>query len=189
MHSPSHWTAVVAANPLGVIGRDGQMPWHLSADLRRFKQLTVGSPVVMGRKTFDSIGKPLPSRANYVLSRSAPDNKRSLQDAASSATPGTSLHWVDSVENLIEALADSPRVYVIGGAAIFDALLPRCAQVFLTVVWTQTPGDTFLQLSLDDFRCSFTQRQPQTPKDSVPTEFQIWNRIAGADPAPHAPPS
>lgn len=124
--------AAVAAN--GVIGRDGGMPWHHPEDLRHFKQLTTGHPVVMGRRTYESIvdglGGPLPDRTNVVLSRSGLD----LPDGAVHA---------GSVEHAIElATACDPTVYVVGGGMVYEAFLPRADRLVLTELDAAHPGDT-----------------------------------------------
>lgn len=155
--------AVVAASPSGVIGRDGDMPWRLSSDLRRFKQLTVGHPIVMGRKTYESIGRPLPGRRNLVLSRHT-------------ATLGDGVEVFGDIQSLLKTVGDAEAAFIIGGASIYQTLLPLCSQVLLTRVWTQTVGDTQVAIDLNDFRCIHIERHPQTDRDSVPTEFQIWER-------------
>lgn len=126
---------VVAAAENGVIGKDGQMPWHLPADLRHFKRLTVGKPVVMGRRTFESIGKPLPGRHNIVLTRQ----------------PGWSAEGVTTVPNLAEAIAAAglnpqaraERIMVIGGSEIFALALPIATGIELTRIHISPEGDTF----------------------------------------------
>jgi dihydrofolate reductase len=126
---------VVAVAANGVIGKDGAMPWHLPADLRHFKRLTTGKPVLMGRKTFQSIGKPLPGRHNIVLTR----------DTAWAAD------GVTVVPNLAEAIAAAgldPRarageIMVIGGAEIYKQALPIATRVELTRIHIQPEGDTF----------------------------------------------
>jgi dihydrofolate reductase len=126
---------VVAAADNGVIGKDGAMPWHLSADLRHFKRLTVGKPVVMGRKTFQSLGGPLPGRHNIVLTRQ----------------PGWPAPGVTVVPNLAEAIAAaglhpdarSPEIMVIGGADIYALALPIATRIELTRIHLQPEGDTF----------------------------------------------
>ncbi len=127
---------VVARAKNGVIGRDGALPWHIPDDLRRFKRMTVGKPVIMGRKTFESIGKPLPGRQNIVLTR----------DAAWAA-PGVTV-----VPNLAEAVAAAgldPRaradgIMVIGGAQIYAEALPSATRIELTEVDAEPTGDTVL---------------------------------------------
>lgn len=126
---------VAAAADNGVIGKDGQMPWHLPADLRHFKRLTVGKPIIMGRRTFESIGKPLPGRHSIVLTRQ----------------PGWSAEGVTTVPNLAEAIAAAglnpqaraERIMVIGGAEIFTLALPIATGIELTRIHINPEGDTF----------------------------------------------
>ena len=122
---------VVAMDENGGIGRAGQLPWHLPDDLRRFKQLTLGKPIVMGRKTWESIGRPLPGRHNIVVSR-----RPGLE------LPGATV--VASLEAAFAAAGDAPEVCVIGGAEIFRLALPLANVVHLTVVHAMLPADTCL---------------------------------------------
>ncbi len=119
----------VAAN--GVIGRDNQLPWRIPEDLRYFKRITLGKPVVMGRKTFDSIGKPLPGRPNLVVTGN-PDWR------AAGVTPVASLD-----QALAEAagLAADGEVMVIGGATLFERALPAADRIYLTEVHRAYDGD------------------------------------------------
>jgi dihydrofolate reductase len=121
-------TLVVARAINGVIGRDGRLPWHIPADLKRFKALTMGSAMLMGRRTFDSLPGLLPGRRHIVLTR----DRSWSEDGAEVA------HDVDSAL----ALAGSGRVTVIGGAEIFDLLLPRADRIELTEVLAEIEGDT-----------------------------------------------
>ena len=116
--------AAVAAN--GTIGEAGRIPWHISDDLKRFKRLTLGHPVIMGRKTYDSLGKPLPGRRNIVLTRGQP-------------LPG-----VDCFTNLDAALqaCGDVTVFIIGGAEIYSQALPLADALYLTHVHREVPGDT-----------------------------------------------
>lgn len=120
--------AAMAANR--VIGLDNQMPWHLPADLKHFKAVTLGKPVVMGRKTFESIGRPLPGRRNVVISRQA-----APQDSA--------VEWVNSVEQALTLLADAPEVMIIGGAEIYRQCLPLATRLYLTEIDLETAGDAW----------------------------------------------
>lgn len=120
--------AAMAANR--VIGLDNQMPWHLPADLKHFKAVTLGKPVVMGRKTFESIGRPLPGRRNIVISRQV-----SPQNGA--------VEWVNSVEQALNLLADVPEVMIIGGAEIYRQCLPFASRLYLTEIDLETAGDTW----------------------------------------------
>ena len=121
---------IVAMARNRVIGLNGQMPWHLSADLKRFKQLTLGYPIVMGRKTFEAIGRPLPGRDNTVISRN-PDF-----DA-----PGCRV-FAD-IDSALSALAHAPQVFIIGGATLYEALLPIADCLHLTLIDQDFVGDTF----------------------------------------------
>jgi dihydrofolate reductase len=123
-------TLVVARAQNGVIGRGGKLPWHLPADLKRFKALTMGSVMVMGRKTFDSLPGLLPGRRHVVLTR---DRDWSAEGA----------EIARSVEEALE-LARRERVSVIGGAEIFDLFLPLADRIELTEVLENVPGDTIM---------------------------------------------
>lgn len=123
-------TLVVARADNGVIGRDGGLPWHLPADLRHFRALTLGKPVVMGRRTFASIGRPLPGRHNIVLTRS--------DWAADGVTA------VPDLDAAFAAAGDADEAMIIGGAAVYAAALPRATRVYLTEVHAAPDGDTVL---------------------------------------------
>ena len=120
---------IVAMSENRVIGRAGTLPWHLSADLKRFKKLTMGHAIVMGRKTYESIGRPLPGRASIVLSRD----------------PEYVIAGTDVVENLEQALAKTKEeeVFVIGGAQLYEIALPLAERLYLTEVGTTIDGDVF----------------------------------------------
>jgi dihydrofolate reductase len=128
-------TAIAAVTPSRVIGRAGALPWRLPADLRFFKQTTWGHVVVMGRRTYDSIGKPLPGRENWVITGGpAIAGTRCFSSPAEVAPP-----------------ADGRRLYVIGGASIYAALLPRCSEILLTLLHREYEGDTFFPPYEDAF--------------------------------------
>jgi dihydrofolate reductase len=121
---------VVAMADNGLIGRAGGLPWKLSADLRHFRAVTLGKPVIMGRRTWQSIGRPLPSRQNIVISR----------DAAFRASGAT---VVDSPETALRAAEPAAEVMVIGGAEIYRAFLGQARRIYLTEVHGPVAGDTF----------------------------------------------
>jgi len=127
--------AIVAMARNRVIGSEGKLPWHLSGDLRFFKRETMGHIVVMGRKTYESIGRPLPGRENWVLSRTA-------------TFVGT--RCIRNMEEISPA-ADGRKVFVIGGAKIYEALLPLCGEILLTHVDAEPQGDTWFPEFEDDF--------------------------------------
>jgi len=128
--------AIVAMADNRVIGRGGAIPWHLPEDFKFFKATTMGHAIVMGRKTHESIGKPLPGRENIVLSRAMPE------------LPGVRI--VRSVEGLLE-LGDSANLFVIGGAEIYKLLLPYCTELYITRIPRAIDGDTFFPHFEDDF--------------------------------------
>lgn len=132
----ARWHAIAAMAANRVIGRGGAMPWHLPDDLKFFKQTTLGCPVVMGRKTWESLGRPLPGRRNIVLSR----GQGELAGA----------EVVGSVEAL-DGLGLEGDVFVIGGAEIYRLLLERCGSVYLTVLAAPAEGDAFMPVFEDDF--------------------------------------
>lgn len=121
---------IVAMASNRVIGLNGAMPWHLSADLKRFKRITLGSPILMGRKTFDAIGRPLPGRENLIISRN-PDYRR----------PGCRV-FAD-IGGALEYVNGCPEVFVIGGATLYEALLPRADYLYLTLIHREFAGDTY----------------------------------------------
>lgn len=139
------------------------MPWQLSTDLKRFKRLTMGGTLIMGRKTYDSIGRPLPGRRTIVLTRD-------------SSWRADGVNAFTDREAAEESLGPHQRAFVVGGAEIYRLWLPRCDQLLLTRVWSQTDGDTGIELPLGEFQLLMQQRLPQTARDSVPSEFEIWMR-------------
>jgi dihydrofolate reductase len=125
---------IVAAGENGVIGRDNTLPWRLSGDLRRFKEITMGKPIIMGRKTFDSIGRPLPGRTNIVLSRDA--NFRVANIEVAGDFPSARAAAVDAAHR-----AAVSEIMVIGGAAIYRLALPHADRIYLTEVHAEVRGD------------------------------------------------
>ena len=121
---------IVATDERGAIGRDGGLPWRLPDDLKRFKALTMGKPVVMGRKTWDSIGKPLPGRRNIVITRQA-----------GFAVSGVTV--VASLDDALLAAGEVPEVCIIGGAEIYRLALPRTNLIHLTRVQAVVDADTY----------------------------------------------
>ncbi len=121
---------VVAAARNGVIGRDGQMPWHIGSELKRFKALTLGKPVIMGRKTWDSLPrKPLPGRRNIVVSRARDFHAEGAEAAAGLA-------------QALRLAGNVPEVMVIGGGQIYAEALPLAERIYLTEVDLAPTGDT-----------------------------------------------
>ena len=128
---------IVAMDEQGTIGRDNQLPWHLSADLRQLKATTMGKPIIMGRRTYESIGRPLPGRDNIVITRNP-----------AYTAPGCRVF--NDVEAALSHCQSEPEAVVMGGEEIFRQLLDRTDRIYLTLVHTTVPGDTFfpaLQMS------------------------------------------
>jgi len=120
---------IVAMAANGVIGRDNQLPWHLPADLKHFRQTTMGKPILMGRKTWESIGRPLPGRTNIVITR----------DSAYSAA---GCEVVTSIDAAITAAGEQDEVMVIGGAELYRQVLPYTDTIYLTRIHEVFEGDT-----------------------------------------------
>jgi dihydrofolate reductase len=158
-------TLVVARAQNGVIGRDGTLPWHLPADLKRFKALTMGSVMVMGRKTFDSLPRLLPGRRHVVLTR----------DPAWSAEGAEPAHGVDEAL----ALAQGERVSVIGGAELFQLFLPLADRIELTDVLDDVAGDTFMPDPREDGGWTATAQEDHPAADGRPAyRFVRLERLA-----------
>lgn len=132
---------VVARAENGVIGRDGKLPWHIPADLQHFKRLTLGKPVVMGRKTFDSIGKPLPRRTNIVVTRDTVWTHPGVVVAHDIPT-ALALAYEDAHRT------GTDEVSVIGGGELFHALMPEAKRIYLTEVHGAFEGDAVFDLDL-----------------------------------------
>lgn len=125
---------IVARSRNHVIGRDNQMPWKISADLQFFKRVTMGHPVIMGRKTWESIGRPLPGRRNIVVSR----------NASYQATGG---ELVGSLDEALKSLSEFSRVFVIGGEQLFTQAFPKADRLYITEIDMDIEGgDTFFEV-------------------------------------------
>jgi len=144
-----------------VIGKDNQMPWHLPADLKHFKAVTMGKPVIMGRKTYASIGKALPGRKNLVISR---DPNLRLDDAVVVATPDLAL----------EAVSDAAEVMVIGGGSIYQHFLPLCHRLYLTDIELNTEGDTRFPNFDQDYDWQLVEEAFHQADDKNPFNYRFY---------------
>jgi dihydrofolate reductase len=159
-------TLIVAVADNGVIGREGGLPWRLSEDLRRFKQRTLGRPVVMGRKTWESLGKPLPGRTNIVITR-----RGNYQVDVSGVIVARDL------DAAIAAAGDVDEVMIIGGAEIYALALPRANLVELTQVHAIVEGDTvFPALPSADWKEISRTDHPADERNQYPTSFVTLQR-------------
>ncbi len=158
---------ILAIAENGVIGRDGHLPWRLSADLKRFKERTMGHCLIMGRRTFDSLGKPLPGRTSIVLTRHPQPSLPAGVLAASSAD-----------EALARAVAaGDTEPFVIGGAEIYWLFLPLAQRLYLTRVLADVAGDTRFALPpLDDWRLVSRVEYPADAKNEFPHRDEVWER-------------
>ncbi|WP_144752995.1 MULTISPECIES: dihydrofolate reductase [Bartonella] len=160
--------AAVAEN--GVIGCKGTMPWHLSTDLQRFKALTLGKPIIMGRKTWDSIGRPLPKRTNIVITRDC-------TFSAEGAIVAHSLSQACSLATNAASQNDVEEIFIIGGGEIFKQGFGLADKIFLTEVLASIEGDSFFPI-FDKEKWTIVQTQdiPKGDKDSHPTRFVVYER-------------
>lgn len=160
-----NWVAVVAIARNGVIGNQGTLPWRLSSDLKRFKQRTMGHCLLMGRKTYESIGRPLPGRQTIVLTQSGQFDDARVTCAANPS----------DVPALVEA---GRRVMVVGGAQIYDATMSHCSEIWLTRVLADVVGDVYFpEIDWTQWEQTSIETCPSSEVDQWPTEFQIWRRI------------
>ena len=154
--------AAMAEN--GMIGKDGVLPWHLPADLKHFKAVTLGKPVIMGRRTWQEVGKPLPGRRNIVISRQ-PDY----------SVPGAEL--VASLDEALALVANEPEVMVIGGGQIYKEAIPRADRFYRTLVCGEPQGDTvFPELDWSQWELVEEQSHPADERHSWPMLFQTFQR-------------
>ena len=157
-------TIIVAKSNNGIIGKDGDLPWRLPEDLKRFKRLTTGNIVVMGRKTYDSIGRPLPNRKNIVISRNT-----SLK-----------IEGVEVEQDLIDVLKrnQEENVYVIGGGQIYVDALPFSEKLEVTEVDVELVGDTsFPEIDSSQWKEIFREKRVD-PESNLTYSFVSLERIA-----------
>jgi len=154
--------AAIADN--GIIGRDNGLPWRLSDDLRRFKALTLGHPVIMGRLTYESMGRPLPGRHNIVMSR----------------TPGFAPAGVEVHHDLTDALAaiaDAELTFILGGRRLFAAALPLADRLYLTRVHAEVDGDVYFpELALDEWYLKRSARYEADERNEHAFTFEDYVR-------------
>jgi dihydrofolate reductase len=155
---------VVAADEGNVIGKDNALPWRLSGDLKYFKNLTWGMPILMGRKTFESIGKPLPGRHSIVITRNANWKYEGVET-------------VHSLEAALEAARkeDVKELFLIGGAEIFKSALPVADRIYLTRIYHRYDGDTYFPELGAEWRL-VREKVVEAQGDSPAHSFQVWER-------------
>lgn len=155
---------IVARSRNGAIGKDGGLPWRLPADLAHFKRTTLGHPVIMGRRTWESIGRALPGRRNLVVSR----------------RPGFVAEGAEVVPSLTEAwraVAGADEAFIIGGAQLYAEALPDADRIYLTEVIGEAEGDTFFPaLPTQDWRETVLGEQPADERNAFALRFVLMER-------------
>lgn len=148
-----------------VIGMENAMPWHLPGDLAWFKRNTLNKPVIMGRKTFESIGRPLPGRLNIVISSKAGELE--------------GVTWVTSVDAALAAAGDVEEVMVMGGGRVYEQMLPKANRLYLTHIDAEVEGDThFPDYEPDDWESTFSEFHDADEQNSHGYCFEILDRRA-----------
>ncbi len=164
---------IVAVADNGVIGAKGGLPWRMSSDLKTFRRLTMGKPIVMGRRTFQSIGRPLDGRDNIVVTR----------DPHFEADGVTAFASIDEALILARALARTSgvdEVMIIGGAEVYRAALPKANRIYWTAVAVSPEGDTFFPaLDAAEWREVSAEALPRGPKDEYDATLKVFERVAG----------
>ena len=146
-----------------IIGKDNQMPWHLPADFVWFKRCTMGKPVVMGRKTYESIGRPLPGRLNIVISR---DESLSIEGVTT----------VTSIEQALEVAGDVEEVMISGGGAIYSACLPLATKLYVTHIEAAIEGDTQFPDWGNEFKETYSEAYQADEKNAYNMRFTILEK-------------
>ena len=152
---------IVAVAENRVIGRDGSLPWHISEDLKRFKRITLGHPIIMGRKTYESIGRPLPGRRNIVISRH-------------SAYCADGCDVAGSLDSALAMVGGEEEVFCIGGAEVYREALPRADRMYLTRVLQTVDGDVrFPEWDEKSWKLVDSEAGKTT---NIEYRFEIWER-------------
>lgn len=170
-------TLVVAVALNGVIGKDGGLAWRISDDLKWFKRVTMGKPIVMGRKTYDSIGRPLPGRENIVISRGQYDQTPGGDVAVGAVKYFSSIDAGLAAAGQCAALSGATETCVIGGGAIYKELLPRADRIYFTKVNANVEGDvSFPAIDSSQWRIIKVGGAEKSEKNEYSCEFFIMDR-------------
>ncbi len=155
---------IVAISENGIIGREMDLPWHISADLKRFKALTMGHHIVMGRKTYESIGRLLPGRTTVIITRQSDYQ-----------IPGAIV--VNSVEQALAVAADDLETFIVGGSQIYNLALPLVDTLYITRVHADVEGDTRLDaIDWSAWECESSERHSADEKNNHEYSFEIYRR-------------
>ena len=156
---------IVAASENNVIGREGELPWRLSDDLKHFKAITMGKPIVMGRKTWESIGRPLPGRQNIVITRQA-------------GFVAAGCDVVSSTAEAVTTAGDVAEIMVIGGSDIYALFLPQAQRVYLTRVHAEVEGDAFFPALGEEWHLVSDEAHTADAGNEYDVSFRIYERAA-----------
>lgn len=159
-------SAIVATDETGAIGKDGSLPWYLPSDLKRFKQLTMGHPIIMGRKTHQSIGRALPGRTNIIIS----GNDRYEAEGCL---------VVNSLDTALEKAAAAPgheEIFIIGGQAIFELSLPQISRIYLTLIHHRFDGDKFFNYDKSQWKIVNQEAHAAGAEDKYAYDFRVLER-------------
>jgi dihydrofolate reductase len=156
---------IVATDEQGVIGKDNQIPWNMPADMAHFKKTTVGHPVIMGRKTFESIGKPLAGRQNIVISRQDKIDQEGLQ-------------VTDSLDKAIAlaVISHANEIFIIGGEGVFSEALPKAGRIYLTIVHAKVDGDRHFHFDASEWEEVSHEAHQSDDKNSFAYDFIVLER-------------
>ncbi len=154
---------IVAASLNNVIGNKGRLPWSLPAEMTRFKQITIGHPIIMGRKTHESIGRPLPGRQNIIISRNQNYTAQGCE-------------VVPSFSQALTAAKEANEIFVIGGEKIYALAMPLADKLYLTRVNLTAKGNKHFNMEPSDWRLVSSEKHPADEKNIYDFEFQQWIR-------------
>ncbi len=157
---------IAAVSENNVIGKDNKLPWYLPTDMKYFRNITWAMPVVMGRKSFESLGKPLQGRTNIVITR----NKNWKAEG---------VRVVQGIDQaiIIATQLDAKEIYIIGGAEIFQAAMPSADKIYLTLVHENFEGDTFFpEIEQEEWKLTSNRDCEPDEKNAYALSFQVWER-------------
>jgi dihydrofolate reductase len=156
-------SAVVAISQNHAIGKDNKLLWHLPKDLKHFKEITTGGTVIMGRKTYDSVGRPLPNRRNIIITRQQVEI--------------TGCEVVNSVEAALDLCRDEAEVFIVGGAEIYKLAMPLTDRIYLTIVHADFEADTYFpEIKADTWKETARQDHEADEKNPLPFSFITLER-------------
>jgi len=159
-------SVIAAMSQNRVIGRDGSLPWHLPTDLARFKSITTGHTVIMGRKTYESVGKPLPNRRTIIITR---NNDYQCAD----------VFIAHSLDEALDHAAHEDEVFILGGETVYRIALPRADRLYLTIIHATIEGDTYFPtLDFDDWKLVEDERHEIDERHAYAFSFRRYERAS-----------